>query len=161
MGNGKRAGKGAPDALTDGLDFLIRDTRLRLYKYIESRIARQGIPLRLWFPLRALYRNEGVTQRELGRMLGFGDAHAGVIVGVMQRHRLVRRRPSPIDKRRIDLYLTPEGRKMARLTLSHMHAVNARIVAGLSGREARTLHRLLLHAHENLEARLRRDEVQP
>ena len=152
MGRAKRAAKGVPDELTDGLDFLIRDTRLRLYKYIESRIARQGIPLRLWFPLRALYRNEGITQRELGRLLGFGDAHAGVIVGVMRRRRLVHRRPSPIDKRRIDLYLTPEGRKMARLTLNHMRAVNALIIGGLSATEGRALRRLLLRAHENLKA---------
>ncbi len=45
----------------------------------------------MWFPLRVLYRNEGITQRELGQMLGFGDAHAGVIVGVLQHHKLVYR----------------------------------------------------------------------
>lgn len=146
----KRAAKAVADELTDSLDFLIRDTRLRLYKYIESRIARQGIPLRIWFPLRVLYKNEGITQRELGRILGFGDAHAGVIVGVMQRHRLVQRKPSRADKRRIDLYLTLEGRKMARMTLRQMRAVDDRIVAGFSAADARALRALLLRAHENL-----------
>jgi MarR family transcriptional regulator, organic hydroperoxide resistance regulator len=148
----KRSAKGAAVELTDSLDFLIRDTRLRLYKYIEGRMARQDIPLRLWFPLRALYWNEGITQRELGRMLGFGDAHAGVIVEVMRRRRLVDRQPSRIDKRRIDLFLTPAGRKMARLTLRHMRNINARIVAGFSATEARALQALLLRAHDNLEA---------
>ncbi|HXQ54039.1 MAG TPA: MarR family transcriptional regulator [Stellaceae bacterium] len=151
MARAKRAATGAPVELTDGLDFLIRDTRLRLYKYIESRIAHQGVPLRLWFPLRALYRNEGVTQRELGRMLGFGDAHAGVIVRVMQRRRLVYRQPSRVDKRRIDLYLTPAGRATARLTLRHMRAINARIAAGLSAAELRSLRTLLMRARQNLK----------
>lgn len=148
----KRSDKGAAKELTDSLDFLIRDTRLRLYKYIDSRIARYDIPLRLWFPLRALYRNEGITQRELGRLLGFGDAHAGVIVGAMQRQRLVDRQPSRVDKRRINLYLTPAGRKMARLTLRHRREINARVVAGFSAAEARALQALLLRAHENLQA---------
>ncbi|HEY3919314.1 MAG TPA: MarR family winged helix-turn-helix transcriptional regulator [Stellaceae bacterium] len=148
----KRAAKPAADELPASLDFLIRDTRLRLYQYIETRIARLGIPLRVWFPLRALYRNEGITQRELGRMLGYGDAHAGVIVGVMQRHRLVYRQPSRRDRRRINLYLTPTGKKIAQQSLQHMRAVNARIVAGFSAAEARSLHALLLRAHENLEA---------
>jgi MarR family transcriptional regulator, organic hydroperoxide resistance regulator len=148
----KRSRKVAADALADSLDFLIRDTRLRLYKYIEARIARHGMPLRIWFPLRALYKNEGITQRELGRMLGYGDAHAGVIVGVMQRHRLVSRQPSKLDERRIDLYLTPAGRKMARLTLRQMRAINARIVTGFSAAEARSLQALLLRARENLKA---------
>lgn len=148
----KRAAREAADELADSLDFLIRDTRLRLYKFIESRIAGQGVPLRLWFPLRALYKNEGITQRELGRMLGYGDAHAGVIVGVMQRHRLVERQPSRLDKRRIDLYLTPAGKKMAQATLRQLRAVNARITAGFTEAEAETLQRLLRRAHENLEA---------
>jgi DNA-binding MarR family transcriptional regulator len=147
-----RAAKPAADGLTDSLDFLIRDTRLRLYKYIESRITRLGIPLRVWFPLRALYRSEGITQRELGRLLGYGDAHAGVIVRVMQRHKLVYRQPSRVDRRRINLYLTPEGRKTARLGLRHMRAINARIVAGFSVSEARALQALLARAHDNLEA---------
>jgi MarR family transcriptional regulator, organic hydroperoxide resistance regulator len=149
-----RAKRAAPaaDELTTSLDFLIRDTRLRLYKYIERRIARQGIPLRVWFPLRVLYRNEGITQRELGQMLGFGDAHAGVIVGVMQRHKLVAREPSRIDKRRLNLYLTPEGRKKTRQTLREMRRINARITAGFSAAERQSFHALLMRAHENLAA---------
>jgi DNA-binding MarR family transcriptional regulator len=148
----KRAAKGAADELTDSLDFLIRDTRLRLYKYIEKQIARAGIPLRIWFPLRVLSQNEGITQRELGQILGFGDAHAGVIVGAMQRRRLVDRRPSLIDKRRINLYLTPAGRKMARAAMRHMRTINARLVAGFGAADAQKLRTLLLRAHNNLDA---------
>ncbi len=148
----KRAAKPVADELTDSLDFLIRDTRFRLYQFIESRIAKLNIPLRIWFPLRALYMNEGITQRELGRMLGYGDAHAGVIVGVMQRRHLVYREPSRVDKRRINLYLTPAGRKMALATLRQMRAINARMVDGLSAAEARSLQTLLARAHDNLKA---------
>jgi DNA-binding MarR family transcriptional regulator len=146
----RRAAAEAVDGLSTSLDFLIRDTRLRLYKYIETRIERQGIPLRVWFPLRVLYRNEGITQRELGQMLGFGDAHAGVIVGVMQRHKLVSREPSRIDKRRINLYLTPEGRKKTQQTLREMRRINAKITAGFSAAERQSFHALLTRAHENL-----------
>jgi DNA-binding MarR family transcriptional regulator len=145
----KRAAQAAAGELTMSLDFLIRDTRLRLYKYIEIRIAKQGIPLRVWFPLRVLYRNEGITQRELGQMLGFGDAHAGVIVGVMQRHKLVSREPSRIDKRRINLYLTPEGRKKTQQTLREMRRINAKVTAGFSTAERQSFHALLTRAHEN------------
>lgn len=147
----KRATKAAATELTDSLDFLIRDTRLRLYNAIEGRLAARGIPLRIWFPLRVLYKNEGITQRELGQMLGFGDAHAGVIVGVMQRRKLIDRKPSRVDKRRINLYLTQAGRKMAQTTLREMSAINAQIIAGFSAEEARNFRALLLRAHDNLE----------
>ncbi len=146
----KRPANDASAELTDSLDFLIRDTRVRLTANIESRIARLGIPLRIWFPLRILYANEGITQRELGRMLSYGDANAGVIVAFMQRMKLVDRRPSPTDKRRIDLYLTPAGKKMARQTLPHMRAINTRMTTGFTADEALALHALLLRAHDNL-----------
>jgi DNA-binding MarR family transcriptional regulator len=146
----KRAAQAAAGELTTSLDFLIRDTRLRLYKYIETRIAKQGIPLRVWFPLRVLYRNEGITQRELGQMLGFGDAHAGVIVGVMQRHKLVLREPSRIDKRRINLYLTPEGRKKTQQTLREMRRINAKVTAGFTAAERQSFHALLSRPDEIL-----------
>jgi DNA-binding MarR family transcriptional regulator len=155
MAQKKRAAPVARQELADGLDFLIRDTRLRLSKFIDRRIARLGIPLRLWFPLRVLYWNGGITQRELGRMLGYGDAHAGVIVRVMQRHRLVSREPNRHDKRSINLYLTPAGRTAARLTLRHMRAINGRIVAGLTTREARSFQSLLLRVRENLDLQSR------
>ena len=83
-------------------------------------------------------------------MLGFGDAHAGVIVGVMQRHRLVSREPSRIDKRRINLYLTPEGRKKTQQMLREMRRINAKITAGFSAAEQETFRALLTRAHENL-----------
>ena len=140
------------DELTDSLDFLIRDTRLLLLKHIESLVTREGIPLRVWFPLRVLYKSEGITQRELGRTLGYGDAHAGVIVRAMERRRLIERRPSRLDKRRIDLYLTPAGKAMAKRCLRHMQTINTRLVSGFSATEARRLQTLLLRAHENLKA---------
>ncbi len=85
-------------------------------------------------------------------MLGYGDAHAGAIVRAMERSRLIERRPNGGDRRRIDLYLTPEGRKKAQQARRLMRAINAHIVAGLSASEARSLHALLLRAHDNLKA---------
>ncbi len=84
-------------------------------------------------------------------MLGYGDAHAGVVVGVMVRHHLVSRQASRVEKRRIDLYLTPAGRQMARAALRQMRPVNAQIIAGFTPTEARSLRALLLRARENIE----------
>ncbi len=138
------------DDLTDGLDFLIRDTRLRLSKHIEGRIAGAGIPLRFWFPLRALYRNEGITQRELGQLLSFGDARAGVVVAAMMRRKLVARRPDRSDKRKLMLFLTPEGKRMAQATLRAMRGVQATLLAGFSPTEAKAVGALLGRVRANL-----------
>jgi len=146
-----RPAPGPAEELANSLDFLIRDTRLVLTSYIAQRVAGHGIPIRLWFPLRILYSNEAITQRELGRMLGYGDAHAGVIVRFMHRRGLIDRRQSAVDRRRIDLYLTPAGKAAARRSLRLMRSINARIVAGFTPAEAAALKALLARARENLK----------
>jgi DNA-binding MarR family transcriptional regulator len=49
------------------------------------------------------------------------------------------------------LYLTPSGRKIAQATLREMRAINAKIIAGFSETEARSLQTLLSRAHDNLK----------
>jgi len=76
-----------------------------------------------------------------------------VIVRVMQRRKLVRRQQSKVDRRRIDLFLTDAGKKVAQQTLRQMQAINERIVSGFSATEAKTFQTLLMRAHENLKGR--------
>jgi DNA-binding MarR family transcriptional regulator len=136
--------------LEDSLDFLIRDTRRLLLKRIEACLAQYEIPLGAWFPLRILYEEDGITQRELSRRLGYLDAAAGAIVEVMEKLGLVRRKRNALDRRKINVFLTPSGRRIGRFTVHHMHEINEEIIAGFSKRDAETLRRLLHCAHENL-----------
>lgn len=136
--------------LDDSLDFLIRDTRRLLLKRIETRLAQYGIPLGAWFPLRILYEEDGITQRELSRKLGYLDAAAGAMLEVMEKLQLVRRKRNADDRRKINVFLTPNGRRIGRITLRFMHEINEEIVAGFTKRDAETLRRLLHRAHDNL-----------
>jgi DNA-binding MarR family transcriptional regulator len=136
--------------LDDSLDFLIRDTRRLLLKNIESRLAQHGIPLGAWFPLRILYEEDGITQRELSRKLGYLDAAAGAIVEVMEKLQLVKRVRNVDDRRTINVFLTPLGRRMGKRTIAHMQEINEKIEAGFSRRDAETLRVLLRRAHDNL-----------
>jgi DNA-binding MarR family transcriptional regulator len=136
--------------LDDSLDFLIRDTRRLLLKCIELRLAQHGIPLGAWFPLRILYEEDGITQRELSRKLGYLDAAAGAIVEVMEKLKLVRRVRNAADRRKINVFLTPTGRRIGKRTIGDMQAINEQIALGFTQREAETLRTLLRRAHDNL-----------
>ena len=136
--------------LDDSLDFLIRDTRRLLLKCIELRLAQDGIPLGAWFPLRILYEEDGITQRQLSRKLGYLDAAAGAIVEVMEKLKLVRRVRNTEDRRKINVFLTPLGRRMGKRTIGHMQEINDQIALGFTKRDADTLRSLLQRAHANL-----------
>jgi len=136
--------------LEESLDFLIRDTRRVLLKSIEARLAHDGVPLGAWFPLRILYEEDGITQRELSRKLGYLDAAAGSIVEVMEKLKLVRRQRNETDRRKINVFLTPLGKRMGKKTIEHMYAINERIALGFSKRDEKTLRTLLRRAHDNL-----------
>jgi DNA-binding MarR family transcriptional regulator len=136
--------------LDDSLDFLIRDTRRLLLKAIEIRLAQHGIPLGAWFPLRILYEEDGITQRELSRKLGYLDAAAGAIVEVMEKLQLVRRVRNADDRRKINVFLTPMGKRMGKRTIKYMQEINEQIESGFTKREAETLRSLLRRAHDNL-----------
>ena len=136
--------------LEDSLDFLIRDTRRLLLKAIEIRLAQHGIPLGAWFPLRILYEEDGITQRELSRKLGYLDAAAGAIVEVMEKLQLVRRVRNADDRRKINVFLTPTGKRMGKRTIKHMQEINEQIELGFTKRDAETLRSLLRRAHDNL-----------
>jgi MarR family transcriptional regulator, organic hydroperoxide resistance regulator len=136
--------------LDDSLDFLIRDTRRLLLKAIEVRLAQHGIPLGAWFPLRILYEEDGITQRELSRKLGYLDAAAGAIVEVMEKLQLVRRVRNADDRRKINVFLTPLGKRMGKRTIKHMQEIHEQIELGFTRRDAETLRSLLRRAHDNL-----------
>jgi DNA-binding MarR family transcriptional regulator len=148
-----RAERKAADPLITiegNLDFMIRNTRRLLMKRIEVRLAGHGTPLGAWFPLRILYEQDGITQRELSRKLGYLDAAAGTIVEVMERLRLVRRVRNVDDRRKINVFLTPAGRKMGKLIVGYMQEINEQITAGFSNRDADTLKLLLGRVQDNL-----------
>ena len=139
--------------LEESLDWLIRDTRRLLLKRIEEVVAGHGIPLAAWFPLRILYEEDGITQRQLSRKLGYLDAAAGAIVEIMEKRGLVRRERNAEDRRKINVFLTPRGRRLGKKTLDHMREINAQLQRGLSENEVATLRGLLHRAHDNLTLR--------
>ena len=137
--------------LQESFDFLLRDARRLLTKHVELRLGRHGISNAAWFPLRVLYENDGLTQRELGRRLGLLDAATGTMIESLEQLKLVVRIRNAGDRRKINVSLTPAGRRMAKRVLGYMREVNGVIVAGMTAEQAATFNSLLRRAHSNLE----------
>jgi MarR family transcriptional regulator, organic hydroperoxide resistance regulator len=68
----------------------------------------------------------------------------------MEKLKLVRRQRNADDRRKINVFLTPLGKRMGKKTVEHMHEVNERIALGFTKHDIETLRALLRHAHDNL-----------
>ena len=107
-----------------------------------------------------LGRMEGCSQRELAEVIEVRPITLGRQIDLLEASGLIERRPDPVDRRAVCLYLTPRSR--ARLEQLHEigDGVYDRATRNLSKAERETLLRLLETVRETLaqDRALHRDE---
>ncbi len=121
-------------------------------KLLRMRLAPWGISLGPWLYLRALWEKDGVTQRELGRSIGVNDASSRVALEGMERQKLVIRRRSRSDLRKIRVFLTPAGKQLKKDLLPVAKQVNDISLSDFSAAEADLFASFLRRARKSVEA---------
>lgn len=128
-----------------------RDIWRFLARTMQQRLAREGIPIGVWFLLRALWEEEGLTQRELAERVGINGATTVTALNSMERSGLIVRVNNRKDRRKINIFLTEHGRALEKQLWRHIPEVNSNALKGFEPEEARTLMRLLMRARKNFE----------
>ena len=95
--------------LDESLGFLIAEAERASKRVLFARIADHGIRRGGWFVLRALWENEGMTQRELAQRLGLMETSVLEMVRALEGDGLVSRTRDPEDERRVMIALTGKG----------------------------------------------------
>ncbi len=93
--------------------------------------------------LRVLELAPGSAPSDLARILCFHKSTVSVILGALERARLVRRVPSATDGRAVVLTLTAKGRRVVEDRAGTVEAIFRRTLAGLGAGEVRTAQRVL------------------
>lgn len=119
---------------------------------LEAELAAHDVSIGHWRFLRALWIADGVTQRELSRSVGLGEASTAAAVKGMEGARLVRREQCAKDRRRTYIHLTPKAEALKAVLMPRLAAVNALATAGISDRDLATMRRVLVRVRENLHA---------
>jgi DNA-binding MarR family transcriptional regulator len=76
-----------------------------------------------------IHNNPGITQSALGRTISRDKSTVTPLIQDLQRHGLVRRRPSATDRRSMTLHLTRSGEAMLAKLLLHARAHDRRLDA--------------------------------
>lgn len=119
----------------DTVGFLLWDANRAMNREFSDRIARHGVTLGLWPFLRALWEGDGLTQRELSEKVRMKGPTTVAALNKLEDKGLVRRQGNKNDARKINVFLTPEGRKVYRKVIPEVETVNRQCLSKLSDSE--------------------------
>ncbi len=151
-GTGSKSGK-LDLPLQRSVGYQVRMTHRRLQRFLQSKIEPFGVTLGMWYYLRILWNEDGLTQRELSRRIGSMEPTTLTALLSMERSGLVRRVRNRGDRRKMNVHLTKKGRELEVKLLPLAVEVVETATAGLSRREVDGFLRLLHLMQRNLEAR--------
>ncbi len=136
----------------DTVGFLLWDTTRAFTTRFSRRLARHGLTFGLWPFLRALWEEDGLTQRQLSERVRMKGPTTVAAVNRLEQRGLVKRSHNEHDGRKINVFLTSEGRRIYDLVMPEVAAVNRQGIAGLSESEQADLKRLLRGLRGNMMA---------
>ena len=119
----------------DTVGFLIWDANRAMNREFSNRIAQHGVSLGLWPFLRALWERDGLSQRELSEKVRMKGPTTVAALNKLEERGLVRREENKKDARKINVYLTPAGRKVYRKVIPEVEAVNRQCLEMLTESE--------------------------
>jgi MarR family transcriptional regulator, organic hydroperoxide resistance regulator len=135
----------------ESVGFSVREVWRSFARCLQPRIAREGVSIGMWFALRMLWDEDGMTQRELGERVGINGPTMVIAINSMERADLVKRVQNRTDRRKINIFLTERGRKLKRKLWPMAAEVLALGLSGLSRNQIYSLNKMLMQIRLNLE----------
>jgi DNA-binding MarR family transcriptional regulator len=149
---GSGHGKGEPDpadlrdrefVIEDSLGYLVNRAARAMASQLADELRPSGVGIGQWAVLMFLWARDGMSQAELSRRVAIEPPTMVRTIDRTVRDGLVRRVPDPADGRVTRIHLTERGRALRDELVPKAAAVNARNLSRMTGREAKTLRRLL------------------
>ncbi|MCV0396598.1 MAG: MarR family winged helix-turn-helix transcriptional regulator [Rhizobiaceae bacterium] len=130
--------------------YQVRMTHRLLQRYLQQQIEPHGVTPGMWYFLRALWHEDGLTQRQLSEIVGTMEPTTLMAIRSMERKGLVKRVRSDLDKRKINIHLTPRGLALRDILLPLARKVVDKAVEGFSERETVALLQYLDVIQQNM-----------
>ncbi|SDR36210.1 transcriptional regulator, MarR family [Rhizobiales bacterium GAS191] len=146
-------------SLDFSIGYQVRTTHRALQRYLQSKIEPHGVTLGMWYFLRVLWQQDGVTQSDLSRSIGTMEPTTLSAISSMERSGIVCRIRDEVDRRRQLVFLTKKGRALKKDLLPLAVEVVRDAAAGLSLRETAMLLDLLKAVQTNLHAKIDEAEL--
>ena len=121
------------------------------YSRIQSQLAEVGLYRGQPPILMLLYKNDGMSQKEMARALNLSPATMTVTLKRMEKAGLVLREMDEHDKRILRVHLSEKGREMCETGESRIGVVTAELLEGFTLEEQQQLNEYLGRIARNME----------
>lgn len=123
--------------------YLIQLMARRIDMDMKDRMSKIDVELKVFANLMLLTEKDGITQRELTRLLEFPEYFTSRTVDLLVKKGFAERRPDPESRRTILVFLTAKGRQKAKELPPIISAVNNSFLEPLDAEERKQLISLL------------------
>ena len=130
----------------------VRWAHRALQRELEERLRPYGISAGMWHFLRALWEEDGLSQRELSDRVGTTEPTTVSALHAMEKRGLAIRVPNATDRRKSNIFLTRPAKELHDLLLREARDVNRTATAGIDAAEIRSLKATLEKIRKNLAA---------
>lgn len=134
------------------LSFVVREVNRAFSRALQMRIARSGVSMGQWFFLRALWEEDGLTQRELSHRVGMMEPTTVTAVNVMESQGLVQRVRNRHDRRKMNIFLTDKGRALRNAMMPSAAEIAQIAIDGITPSELELTLDVLRRVGSNLNA---------
>ena len=136
-----------------GVGFHLREAYRAFSRDFHARLARYGITHAQWLMLWFLSQAGSLTPLELSQRAGIKKASATSVIDAQKKRRLIHGDQDIVDRRKINLHLTPAGLDLMLELRACAAAANADARESFTDKEMETLLRLLRGVVANLEGK--------
>ena len=140
---------GRPPAI--GLGMLLRTADMDFNRQLRDDLARYDVTFGQFQHLRNLWVENGLTQAELSRRIGIEMASSTAILNSLEARRLITRMRNAVDRRKINVFLTPAGAALKTPLMASAARVNRAARRGLTDEELANVFALVGRIIANLE----------
>ena len=134
----------------NSIGYLARIVFRSFSRLLERRTLKHNVSAGQWRFLRQLWREDGITQRELSERVGMREPTTVVALKGLEKAGFITRRKSDADRRKTFIHLTPHAKEL-ELVLAPMNAEIHKIATrGMSDEEVVTLQKLMRRVNANL-----------
>lgn len=144
--------------LDESVGFLLSDTARFVKRLLYADVAAYGVRGGYWFFLRALWLEDGCSQRELAVRLGLVEPTVLEMVRAMEKDGLVERRRDKQDGRKRLVFLTDHAKELQPELMQIAIRNNEKILSALSVAEQILLKQNLKAIRNALSAELEADK---